>query len=84
MSKAGDTIGSKQPPQAERERYETVTGQIDEAASLVSTARIAVVDRETERYDALADRLADAAEALSSSRTTSSTHRSTRRQRGDR
>jgi hypothetical protein len=65
VSKAGDTIGSEQPPQAERGRYDTVTGQIDEAASLVSTARIAVVDRETGRYDALADRLADAAEALS-------------------
>jgi hypothetical protein len=62
--KASETIGSKQPPPAERERYDTVTGQLDEAASLLSTARIAVVDRETERYDALADQLADAAEAL--------------------
>jgi hypothetical protein len=64
VSKAGDMIGSKQPPRGERERYQTVTGQIDEAGSLVSTARIAVVDRETGRYDALADRLADAAHAL--------------------
>ncbi len=64
VSMAGDAIGSRQPPRKERERYETVTGQIDEAAGLVSTARIAVVDRETSRYDALADRLADAAEAL--------------------
>ena len=61
---AGQAIGGKQPPRAERERYETVTGQIDEAAGLVSTARIAVVDREAERYDALADRLARAATAL--------------------
>ena len=30
----------------------------------MSTARIAVVDRETDRYDALADRLAAAADAL--------------------
>ena len=45
VGKAGDAIGSKQPPRAERERYDTVTGQIDEAAGLVSTARIAVVDR---------------------------------------
>jgi hypothetical protein len=64
VSKAGDTIGSKQPPRAERERYDTVTGQLDEAASLVSTTRIAVVDRETDRYASLADRLADAASAL--------------------
>ncbi len=64
VSRAGDMIGSKQPPRGERERYDTVTGQLDEAASLVSTARIAVVDRETDRYPALADRLADAASAL--------------------
>src|SRR3954453_20595430 len=30
---AGDAIGSRQPPRAERDRYDTVTGQIDEAAS---------------------------------------------------
>jgi hypothetical protein len=64
VGKAGDAIGSRQPPREERERYATVTGQVDEAASLVSTARIAVVDRETSRYDALADRLAAAADAL--------------------
>jgi hypothetical protein len=61
---AGDAIGGKQPPMSERERYDTVTGQLDEAASLVSTTRIAVVDREEERYDALADRLAKSASAL--------------------
>jgi len=64
VGKAGETIGSRQPPRAERERYETVTGQIDEAAGLVSTTRIAVVDRETDRYPSLADRLAAAADAL--------------------
>ncbi len=61
---ASDAISSEQPPQSERERYDTVTGQIDEAAGLVATTRIAVVDRETERYDALADRLAKAGQAL--------------------
>jgi hypothetical protein len=61
---AGDAFGAKQPPRAERERYDTVTGQLDEAAGLVATTRIAVVDRETDRYDALADRLAAAADAL--------------------
>ena len=64
VSKAGGTIGSEQPPQVERERSDTVTSQIDEAAGLVTTARIAVVDRETERYPGLADRLAAAAAAL--------------------
>ena len=39
-------------------------GQLDQAGGVVSTARIAVVDRETDRYDALADRLASAADAL--------------------
>ena len=61
---AGDAIGGTQPPRTERERYQTVTGQIDEAAGLVSTTRIAVVDREQERYGALADRLEEAAAAL--------------------
>ena len=32
---AGDAIGAEQPPRAERERYDAVTGQLDEAASLV-------------------------------------------------
>lgn len=64
VGKAGDAISTRQPPRAERVRYQTVTGQIDEAASLVSTARIAVVDRETERYEALADRLAKSADSL--------------------
>src|SRR3954453_8916379 len=64
VGKAGDAISTRQPPPSERERYQTVTGQMDEAASLVSTARIAVVDRETERYEALADRLAKSGGAL--------------------
>ena len=64
MGKATEAIGSRQPPPAERERYDALTGQLDEAAGLVSTARIAVVDGETDRYDALADRLASAAAAL--------------------
>jgi hypothetical protein len=62
---ASDAIGSEQPPKPERERYAAVTGQLDEAAGLVATVRIAVVDRETDRYDALADRLAETADALS-------------------
>jgi hypothetical protein len=64
VGKAGDAIGAKQPPRVEQARYQTVTSQIDEAASVVATARIAVVDRETDRYEALADRLAKAGDAL--------------------
>jgi hypothetical protein len=64
IGKAGESIGSKQPPRRERERYGTVTGQVDEAADLVTTARVAVVDRESDRYDSLADRLGQAAQAL--------------------
>ncbi len=61
---AGDAIGSEQPPRAEQERYAALTGQLDEAQGLLSTVRIAVVDREEDRYAALADRLADAGSAL--------------------
>ncbi|HEX5087619.1 MAG TPA: hypothetical protein VFV89_07415 [Nocardioides sp.] len=64
VGKAGDAIGTRQPPRAEQKRYQAVTSQIDEAGSLVSTARIAVVDRESDRYEALADRLEAAAQAL--------------------
>lgn len=63
-SAAGDTLGGTQPPSSERERYDAVTGELDTAASLLSTARIAVVDGETSRYDALAARLSDAAARL--------------------
>lgn len=63
---AGDRIGRGQPPLAERERYNAVTGQIDAAEDLVTRVRIAVVDGETHRYDSLASRLADAADALRS------------------
>ena len=61
---AGDTIGTQQPPRAERAWYDAVTGELEKASSLVATARIAVVDGETRRYAALTDRLADAASAL--------------------
>ena len=61
---ASDSIGSEQPPRTERERYDAVASQLEDAAGLVSTVRIAVVDREDERYAALADRLADAGDAL--------------------
>jgi hypothetical protein len=64
VAKAADTIGGRQPPRSEREQYDAVTGQLDEAAGLASTVRIAVVDEDTRRYDGLATRLADAAEAL--------------------
>jgi hypothetical protein len=64
VGRAGAAIGATQPPRVERERYDAVTGQLDEAAGLVATARIAVVDRETDRYGALADRLASAVDAL--------------------
>jgi hypothetical protein len=64
VAKAADTIGGKQPPRSEREHYDAVTLQLDEAAGLASTVRIAVVDRDAGRYDGLADRLAEAADAL--------------------
>jgi hypothetical protein len=63
---ASDTISAKQPPLSERHSYDEVTTQLDDAASLVTTARIAVVDRRTDRYDALADQLGDTADTLQS------------------
>jgi hypothetical protein len=64
LGASGDAIGSKQPPEAERNRYDTVTGKIDDAASLASRTRIAVVDREEDSYGAWADQLAAAARGL--------------------
>lgn len=61
---AGTSIGGEQPPTSERHRYDVVTTQLDDASSLVTTARIAVVDRETGRYGALADQLAHTAASL--------------------
>jgi hypothetical protein len=58
MGKASNSISTRQPPPSERVRYQTVTSEIDGASSLVASARIAVVDRQTDRYDALASRLA--------------------------
>ena len=59
-------IASEQPPMSERHRYDVVTTHLQDAASLVTTARIAVVDGETDRYEALAARLAHTADSLQS------------------
>jgi hypothetical protein len=64
VEQAASAIGGKQPPSSERERYDAVTGQLDEAASLVSTVRIAVVDGDEGRYEGLATRLDETADAL--------------------
>ncbi len=64
VGKASATLASKQPPQPERKRYDTVTSELEEAAGLITTVRIGVVDRETDRYPALADQLDDEAAAL--------------------
>jgi hypothetical protein len=64
MGKASNAISTRQPPLSERVRYKTVTSEIDGAASLVAEARIAVVDRATDRYDALAARLGKTADRL--------------------
>jgi hypothetical protein len=64
VGSAGSAVGGIQPPRAERERSETVTGQIGAAEELLTAARVAVVDGENDRYEALADRLAAAGEAL--------------------
>jgi hypothetical protein len=41
--KAADTLAAEQPPDTELKRYRTVTDALDQATSLLSEARIAVV-----------------------------------------
>ena len=76
LGKASDAIGSKQPPRAERERYDAVTGQLDEAAGLVSTAVSPSSTARPGRSEALADRLAPRRQDALPEAPVSSTHRS--------
>jgi hypothetical protein len=59
-----DSLASVQPPEAERQRYDAVTAQLDDAASLLSEVRIAVVAGHTGSYPDLVEKLADAVEGL--------------------
>ena len=53
-----------QPPRVERDRYDVVTGQLDEAAGLLSEVRIAVVAGNEGQYADLSSQLSDATDAL--------------------
>jgi len=61
---AAQKLASEQPPQVERERYDTVTGRLDEATGLLAEVRIAVVHRSTGAYPRLVDELRTTAEHL--------------------
>lgn len=61
---AADTFAGFQPPRAERQRYDAVTGQLDAAAGLLSEVRIAVVAGNEGQYADLAVELHDAARSL--------------------
>jgi hypothetical protein len=61
---SADGFASVQPPELERERYDVVATQLDDAASLLSEVRIAVVAGHTKSYRQLAQKLAEAADGL--------------------
>jgi len=61
---SADGFASVQPPEVERERYDVVTAQLDDAASLLSEVRIAVVAGHTGSYPDLIDKLAGAVTGL--------------------
>jgi len=55
--KAAQTLESEQPPRAERERYDAVTGKLDEATGLLGDVRIAVVEGRSELFRGLVEDL---------------------------
>jgi hypothetical protein len=57
-------FGGFQPPRAERERYDAVSGQLDAAVSLLSEVRIAVVAHNEGQFAELTAQLLDAVHAL--------------------
>jgi hypothetical protein len=61
---ASQKFAGFQPPRAERERYDAVTGQLEAAASLLSEVRIAVVAGNEGQFADLSSQLRDAAESL--------------------
>jgi hypothetical protein len=54
---SSQTIAGEQPPREERERYDVVTGRLDEATSLLAEVRIAVVDGRSAAYPRLVEEL---------------------------
>ena len=56
-AKAAESLTSRQPPGAERRAYDRVSGLLDDAQSLISEARIALVDGRTQVYPSLLRRL---------------------------
>ena len=61
---ASDGFANIQPPDVERERYDVVTAQLDDAASLLSEVRIAVVAGHSGSYPDLIDKLEEAVTGL--------------------
>jgi hypothetical protein len=61
---SADSFASVQPPELERERYDVVSTQLDDAASLLSQVRIAVVAGHTGSYPDLLQKLSEAAAGL--------------------
>lgn len=55
--KATQSISGAQPPDAERQQYDSVTKALDDASSLLSEARIAITNGTRTEYRDLAHRL---------------------------
>jgi hypothetical protein len=63
-SKAADKLSSRQPPRAYRSRYDKVTTALDNAETLLSDARIAVVNQDEGDFPKLAQQLSKKADRL--------------------
>jgi|GEM_PF-6593788 len=63
--KSAQKFASLQPPGPYRQRYETVTSALDDAGSLLSDVRIAVVRHDTAEYPQLLKRLKKQSDKLS-------------------
>lgn len=61
---SAERFSSEQPPGVERDRYDAVTGRLDEATSLLASVRIAVVAGRTEAYRGLMEELQTTADRL--------------------
>lgn len=54
---SAQTLESEQPPRAERERYDAVTGRLEDATGLLGDVRIAVGHGRTDLFPTLVDDL---------------------------
>ncbi|UDY25184.1 hypothetical protein [Nocardioides sp. Kera G14] len=63
-SSASDRLASRQPPSAYEKSYDSTTSALDDAESLLSDTRIAVVGHEEREFPSLVQQLSDTSEQL--------------------